>query len=196
MTDWDQCYRTGDTPWNRGEPSPPLVQYLREHPLQGRVLVPGCGVGHDVAFIARQGNVEVTGLDISPLALEKAAQTYPGLPDTIWRLANLFDLPPDCIGAFDAVVEHTCLSAMPPALRPQYGAAIRAALKPGGLIVGVWYINPELDPGYEGPPYPLPLGELDALFADGFEIVADYVPDIAFEGREGRERLRALRRTR
>ncbi|RFC42519.1 MAG: hypothetical protein DUW69_002393, partial [Verrucomicrobia bacterium] len=27
-----------------------------------------------------------------------------------------------------------------------------------------------------------------------YEIVADYVPDVAFKGREGRERLRVLRR--
>jgi hypothetical protein len=83
---------------------------------------------------------------------------------------------------------------MPPDLRPAYEAAVRSALKPGGLIIGVWFINPDVDPGHEGPPYPLPVSVLDALFADGFETVADYVPEVAFEGREGRERLRVLRK--
>ena len=35
---------------------------------------------------------------------------------------------------------------------------------------------------------------LTALFSDGYEIVDDYVPDVAFESRIGRERMRVLRR--
>jgi hypothetical protein len=109
---------------------------------------------------------------------------------------DLFDLAPDLRGEFDVVIEHTCLSGMPPALRPQYAAGVRAALKPGGLgqITGVWYINPDLDPGESGPPFPLPVEELDALFAGDFEIIADYVPENSFAGRLGRERVRVLRR--
>jgi hypothetical protein len=58
----------------------------------------------------------------------------------------------------------------------------------------VWFINPALDPGEEGPPYALSVAELTALFAEGYEIVDDYVPNVAFPGREGRERVRVLRR--
>ncbi len=36
--------------------------------------------------------------------------------------------------------------------------------------------------------------DLTTLFAEGYEIVEDYVPDVAFPGREGRERMRVLRR--
>ena len=45
-----------------------------------------------------------------------------------------------------------------------------------------------------GLPSPLSVSELTALFADGYEIAEDYVPDVAFAGREGRERVRVLRR--
>ena len=45
-----------------------------------------------------------------------------------------------------------------------------------------------------GLPSPLSGSELTALFADGYEIAEDYVPDVAFAGREGRERVRVLRR--
>jgi hypothetical protein len=38
------------------------------------------------------------------------------------------------------------------------------------------------------------VAELTALFADGYEIVDDYVPNVTFPGREGRERVRVLRR--
>ncbi len=193
MTDWDQCYREGNTPWNRGLPSPALAEYLARQPLNGRVFVPGCGLGHDVALLAKQG-AQPTGFDISPLAHEKARATHPDLPPETFVLGDLYALPEAFLEAFDAMVEHTCLSAMPPEWRPRYRDAVASVLKPGGLIVGVWYINPDLDPGETGPPYPLPLSELDALFADGFEVVEDYVPEVGYEGRVGRERLRVLRK--
>jgi hypothetical protein len=96
-------------------------------------------------------------------------------------------------GAFDFVVEHTCLSGMPPELRPDYRRGVLSALRPGGIIVGVWFINPDLDPGETGPPFPLPVEELDALFAGACETLEDYVPGNSFPGREGRERVRVLR---
>jgi SAM-dependent methyltransferase len=193
MTDWNQCYQEGNMPWNRGTPSPPLAHYVQQHPIQGRVLVPGCGAGHDVALVAAQG-AEVTGLDIAPLAIEMAKQAHPELPASTWLLGDLFAMPVQFPGAFDAVVEHTCLCALTPSLRSAYRDVMRSILKPGALLIGVWYINPDLDPGESGPPHPLPLEELDALFADGFEIVTDYIPEQAFAGREGRERVRVLRR--
>ena len=191
--DWDRCYREGNIHWNRGEASPPLVQYLREHPLSGRVLVPGCGLGHDAAHIADAG-ADVVALDIAPTALEMARQHYPHLDDACWFLGDLFDLPQEWRGRFDYVVEHTCLSGLHPSMRPQYREALTSVLKPGGMIVGVWFINPDLDPEETGPPFGIPVEELDSLFAGDFDVVADYVPDLAFPGREGRERLRVLKK--
>jgi SAM-dependent methyltransferase len=193
MTDWNQCYAESLTPWDKGQPSPPLVQYLTERPLKGRVLQPGCGVGHDVAWLDAQG-LQVTGLDLSPLAIERAQKAHPEVPENAWLPGDLFDLPQTHAGAFDAVVEHTCLCAMPPALRTRYRDAVHALLKPGGLLVGVWFINPDMDPGEEGPPFGIALVEMDALFDEGFNVEEDYTPDVAFDGRLGRERIRVLRK--
>ena len=108
---------------------------------------------------------------------------------------DLFNPPKEMRGAFDVVLEHTCMSALPPTLRGDYRRGIDLTLRPGGLMIGVWYINPDLDPGYEGPPYPFSVPDLTALFAQGYEIMVDYVPDVAFPSRVGRERVRVLRRT-
>jgi hypothetical protein len=62
------------------------------------------------------------------------------------------------------------------------------------VLIGVWFISPALDPGEEEPPYPISVAELTVLFAEGYEIVDAYVPDVAFCGREGPERVRVLRR--
>ena len=190
--EWELRYLQGDVHWDRGSTSPPLLQYMAAHPLRGRVLVPGCGRGNDVAGLAHAG-VDVTGLDIAPTAVREARERYPEIAER-FVTGDLFDLASDYRDAFDIVVEHTCLSGMPPSLRPHYRRGVESALKPGGLLVGVWFINPSLAPGESGPPFPLSVDELDRLFADGFEVIDDYVPDVAFEGREGRERVRVLRR--
>jgi methyl halide transferase len=190
--DWEQKYIEGETHWDRGQVSPPLMQYITTHPLLGRVLVPGCGRGNDVAALARAG-VDVTGLDIAPTAVREAKERYPEAADR-FIAGDLFNLAPELRGAFDVVVEHTCLSGMSPDLRENYRLGVESALKPGGQLVGIWFINPDLDPGCAGPPFPLSVEELDRLFGDGFEVIEDYVPDVAFEGREGRERVRVMRR--
>jgi hypothetical protein len=86
------------------------------------------------------------------------------------------------------------MSGLHPSLRADYRRGIDLTLRPGGLLVGVWFIDPQLDPGEEGPPFAFPVAELTALFADGYEIVHDYVPDVSFPTRVGQERVRVLRR--
>lgn len=190
--DWDECYRTGNAYWDKGAPSPGMRQYLERHPVRGHTLVPGCGPGHEVALAVKHG-LDATGLDISPAGVECARARYPELAER-FVVGNLFDPPADLRGVFDVVLEHTCMSGLHPSLRADYRRGIDLALRPGGLLIGVWYINPNLDPGEEGPPYPFSVADLTALFADSYEIVDDYIPEVAFAGREGRERVRVLHR--
>ncbi len=193
MTDWERCYTEGETPWNKGTPSPPLVEWVCAARPQGRALIPGCGVGHDLALLVKAG-VDATGLDISTKAVEMARAAYPE-HSARFTLGDLFAMPGEWAGAFDLVVEHTCLCAMPPDLRPAYEKAVAQVLRPGGLLIGVWYIDPDMDPGETGPPFGISVEELGALFAaPTWEILEDYVPLPAFPGREGRERVRVLRR--
>lgn len=172
--DWDEKYRRGDVFWDKGAPSPPLRQYLEQHPVRGRALVPGCGRGHDVALAVDCG-LDATGLDIAPTAVAEARVLYPKLSDR-FVVGDFFQPAPALRGAFDVVLEHTCLSGLPPARRADYRRGVDLALRPGGLLIGVWYIDPDLDPGEEGPPFPLSVADLTALFAEGYSIVADYVP--------------------
>ncbi len=189
---WDEKYQKGEAAWDKGAPSPPLRQYLERHPVRGRALVPGCGRGHEVALAVELG-LDALGLDIAPTAVAEAGALYPQLAER-FIVGDLFAPPAEMRGAFEIVLEHTCMSGLPPSLRPDYRRGIDLTLRPGGLLIGVWYINPDLDPGNEGPPFPFSVPDLTALFADSYEIVTDYVPELAFAGREGRERVRVLRR--
>lgn len=193
--DWEAQYRKDEAFWDKGAPSPAMRQYLgRQSPsLRGRALVPGCGRGHEVALAVEHG-LDAIGLDIAPAGVAQAQDRYPELAQR-FVVGNLFNPPADLRGVFDIVMEHTCMSGLHPSLRPDYRRGIDLALRPGGLLVGVWYINPDLDPGEEGPPYPFPVADLTDLFADAYEIIDDYIPDVAFPGREGRERVRVLHRS-
>ena len=191
--DWDEAYRKGEIFWDKGGPSPVMKQYLDRHPVRGRALVPGCGHGHEVALAVSLG-LDATGLDLAPTAIAEARALYPKLAERL-IVGDLFNPAPELRGAFDVVLEHTCMSGLPPALRANYRRGIDLTLRHGGVLIGVWYVNPDLPPGDEGPPFPFSVPDLTALFADGYELVADYVPDVAFKGREGRERMRVLRRS-
>jgi 2-polyprenyl-3-methyl-5-hydroxy-6-metoxy-1,4-benzoquinol methylase len=74
--DWDARYVAGDTPWDKGAAHPALQARLKKLPIAGRVLVPGCGAGHDVRALAAGGAAFVLGLDVAPSALN-LAQSYP-----------------------------------------------------------------------------------------------------------------------
>ena len=76
-TDWEANYQRNETPWEKGAPSPGLVDFLRTEPVRGRVLVPGCGFGHDARALAATAD-EVVGIDIAPLAV-KGARASPSV---------------------------------------------------------------------------------------------------------------------
>ena len=190
--DWEDKYRTGETFWNKGAPSPPMKQYLERHAVRGRTLVPGCGHGHEVALAVQYG-LDATGLDIAPTGVAAARALYPQLAER-FVVGDLFHPPEPMRGVFDVVLEHTCMSGLPPTMRADYRRGIDLTLRRRGLLIGVWFINPDLAPGDEGPPFPFSLPDLTALFADGYAIVEDYVPEVSFAMRVGRERVRVLRR--
>src|SRR5258708_24909210 len=69
-TAWEARYQSGDMPWEKGEPSPGLVDFLAAHPElpRGSVAVPGCVSGHDVRAWAKAG-FEAFGYDFAPSAV-------------------------------------------------------------------------------------------------------------------------------
>jgi len=190
-TDWESRYQTGDMPWEKGIPSPGLVEYLKSHPpLTGSVLVPGCGFGHDVRAISRPEN-EVTGFDIAPSAL-RGAQTFPVVANEHYRSGDLFELSSDLRNRFDWVWEHTCFCAIDPSMRTRYVEAVAAALKPGGHLLAIFYLNPDNDG--VGPPFGVTPVELDAFFGTDFDCLNKWQPEAAYPGREGREQMRLMRK--
>jgi methyl halide transferase len=155
---WNQRYREGGDGWELGQPAPPLEQFLRHHPLApskaGRVLVPGCGRGHEAALLAELG-YDVVGLDFSTEAIKEARRLHGAdHPRLRWVQADLFDsaalkaagLEDDSL---DGVVEHTCFCAIDPDRREAYRATVKGLLKPTGWLLGLFLCHGR--PG--GPPF-------------------------------------------
>src|SRR5690349_11870900 len=74
MHDWNASYANSNTPWDSGVPS----QYLEGFITEGRVkpcraLELGCGTGTNAVYLAQQG-FDVTAVDLSPIALERARE--------------------------------------------------------------------------------------------------------------------------
>ena len=190
MTVWEQRYQTSDTPWEKGAPHPALRGWMQTNPLEGRILVPGCGSGHDVRALADAG-AEVVGLDLAPSAIA-AADRFPKVGKESYVQGDLFALPPSWAAGFDGVFEHTCFCAIPPEKRPDYLAAVTRILKPGGRFLAVFFFDPDSEDG--GPPFGCTREEVVGLFASGFDLVSETKKFPTYPGREGRERCMEFRR--
>ncbi|HEX4086644.1 MAG TPA: methyltransferase domain-containing protein [Chthoniobacteraceae bacterium] len=187
--DWQARYEAEDTPWDQGEAHPSLVDYLKEGRFSGRVLAPGCGLGYDVRAISTKEN-RVTGLDLAHAAMEKAREfSKAGAEEFI--AGDLFDLPGELRGVFDWVMEHTCFCAIEPQMREDYVRAVGEALKAGGRVFAIFYLNPGSE---TQPPFGVTVQELDELFGKKFSVEREWIPERTFEGREGRELVRILRK--
>ena len=169
-------------PWEKGEPSPGLVDFLAAHPElpRGSVLVPGCGTGHDARVWARAG-FSTTGLDLAPSAIRLSQERTRAAGLTAeFRLGNFLEDEP--FAQFDWIFEHTLFCAIDPKRRDDYVRAILRWLKPTGQFLAVHYMIRDT----EGPPYGCTQAELMERFSPHFEFKQGWVPR-SYQNRTGFE---------
>ena len=190
---WDTRYAAGRTPWDFGGVPAPLTRWLANHPGHGaRVLIPGCGTGHEISAFAQAGYA-VTALDFSATAIALArAQVGPALARHVHE-GDFFHHDFAAAAPFDVIYERTFLCALPPARWPDLAARAAALLRPGGTLVGIIFFG-----GKDGgPPFGLAPGEEHSLLARDFTLVADDAipPAESLPLFAGRERWQERRRT-
>jgi len=183
---WQSRYEAGETRWDKGQPSPPLANYLDRHGLHGRVLVPGCGAGHDVRLLASHG-ADAIGQDIAPAAVELAG-TFPRVANESYEVGDFLDLDARLEGEFDFVFEHTLFCAIDPLDRPVYVESAWRAVRAGGRLLAVFYLDPVEATGTD-PPFPVSLPALRSLLNGKFQEEESYIPTVSYENRAGRELL-------
>jgi SAM-dependent methyltransferase len=143
---WDARYAAAELVWS-AEPNRFLVAEVRDL-APGRALDVACGEGRNAIWLAEHG-WEVTGVDFSPVALDKARRLAGGRGVTVtWLLADAVTdgLDP---AAFDLVAVFY-LQLPADQRRTAFGAAARA-VAPGGTLLVVGHDTTNLTDGWGGP---------------------------------------------
>ncbi|GIJ73994.1 class I SAM-dependent methyltransferase [Virgisporangium ochraceum] len=168
---WDERY-AGHHQLFSGAPNGVLVTEVADLP-PGRALDVGCGEGADTHWLARRG-WRVTAVDISRVALRRAADADPDTADRVeWVLADLTAAPAPR-GPFDLVSVHYF-----PLPRRRDHAAVRGlidAVAPGGTLLFVGHDLADLPPpaelGIDPTDYYQP-HEVAGLLDDGWTVLVD-----------------------
>lgn len=147
---WTEIYKRTENPgWNLGEPAEALKDMLPRLKIsRSRILVLGCGAGHDAALFASAGH-RVTAVDISPAAIQKAKSLYGHMQNLEFIEGDLFKLVASHRESYDVVFEHTCYCAIDPMRRAELVKAWNQFLAPGGHLMGVFFAMEKR----QGPPF-------------------------------------------
>ncbi len=198
---WEQRFAAGNTPWELHGPSCVLIESLKgvvgdELDLRGlTILVPGCGTGADAMELASRG-ASVVAVDWAQYACDQLNSRLAGhdLKDSLGSVrvvhGDFFSVAHEPV---DIVVEHTFFCAIDPSRRPEYVSAILRWLKPGGYLVGNFFVLSEQEarelPGLSltkegsGPPFATTESELAGLFAQHFTTICLQQAKVAAQGR-------------
>lgn len=189
---WEELYQREEISWDLGEPAPPFVDLLArpDAPTPGKMIVLGCGRGHDAILFARHG-FDVTAVDFAPsaIAATRDASMAAGVPLSLVQ-HDIFTLGGEYNGRFDYALEHTCFAAVPITMHELYPHSVARLLKPGGLLVAIFFAHGR--PG--GPPFTTNMEEVRELFSPYFKIEELQVARRSARWREGKELFALLRR--
>lgn len=177
--DWRARYAEEHTPWDLGGTHPGLAAWWQAQGAQlglKSAVVPGCGKGHDVLFLARQG-LRVSGVDVVDLCADNFATELVELGGA-FHLANFLaagrpegPTPAQLGGPFDLLYEHTIFCAIEPDQRAAFGRAAAACVKPGGYLLSFLFPGDKpLEAG--GPPHRAEPAHLSAALGDAFELLS------------------------
>ncbi len=162
---WSNRYKIGQTGWDIGYPSTPIVQYLDQiEKKEVEILIPGAGNGYEAIYAFKNGFENVNILDFSPEPLSRFKAKFPEFPISNIHLEDFFRHKKK----YDLVLEQTFFCSLDPSLRSMYVEKVLELLKPGGELVGVLF-NRKFEK--DGPPFGGTITEYESLFGDKFEEV-------------------------
>ncbi len=182
---WSQRYVQGTTGWDIGYPSTPLKEYIdRLEDKQLRILLPGAGNAYEAEYLFEQGFKQVFVLDIALQPLEALQARLPDFPQDQLVHQNFFEHE----GAYDLILEQTFFCSFPPSKenRRAYAQKMLDLLKPGGLLVGLWFQFP-LRSGQSSPPFGGSKEEYLRYFDDLFEVLQLDTASNSIPPRQGNE---------
>lgn len=131
---WDDRYGSAEQVWS-GQPNAQLVAQAGGLP-PGEALDAGCGEGADAIWLASRGWT-VTGVDVSPVGLERAARRAAAEGEQVagritWRRADLLTWAPEP-ARFDLVT--AAYMHLPREAFESFQRRLADAVRPGGTLL-------------------------------------------------------------
>ena len=185
---WDVRYSSAVTPWVAEGVQEALRAFAASQTGPQRVLIPGCGSGHEAGFLLDQG-WEVLAIDFSSAAIAEARAVLGGRADVL-READFFAFDGDH-EPFDVVYERAFLCALPPRTWPAYAARVTQLVRPGGVLAGFFFLGETAS----GPPFGTSQPALAELLGGTFEQLCDDVVGDSSPVFADRERWQVWRRS-
>ena len=166
---WDEAYRENNVPWDIGRPQPAILRVAEWGGLVEPVLDSGCGSGEHALLAASMG-LEVRGVDVSQLAVERARAkarqrglSASFLVGDVLALDQVERLEPP----FRTVIDTGCFHTFANADRPLYAQSLAAVTEPGAVLHLLCFS--ELTPGTDGPRR-VTQGEITSTFSREWEV--------------------------
>ena len=131
---WNESYASGQLPWDTGQPEPLLIEFVTSGGIApAPTLEIGAGTGTNAIWLAEHG-FDVLGIDVSPLAVERArAKMKERALGCRFAALDFLEAPPPG-GPFQFVFDRGCFHVFDqPDERQRFAAQVAAALAPGGL---------------------------------------------------------------
>jgi SAM-dependent methyltransferase len=131
---WNESYASGQLPWDTGQPEPLLVEFVTSDAVTpGSALEIGAGTGTNSIWMAER-SFDVLGVDVAPLAVERAQAKMEGRALRCRFAAWDFLAAPPPGGPFQFVFDRGCFHVFDePGERERFATQVAAILEPGGL---------------------------------------------------------------
>jgi len=162
---WDERFEQDFIPWDLGGVPQALRAFVERKPAPRTALIPGCGNGYELAWLADAG-WDATAIDFSPAAVQRARRLVGPWAARVVE-ADFFAWQPQ--QPLEFIYERAFLCALPPAMRPQVTARYAGLLAPGGLLAGFFFFGS----APKGPPFGIGRAELESLLTPHFELVEE-----------------------
>lgn len=176
---WSERFERNFTPWDKGGVPLQFQQFVTNAPHPYVTLIPGCGLGHEVAYLSDAG-WDVTAIDFSPAAVAAAQAALGKWAGRVVQADFFCYTPPMPI---QLIYERAFLCALPRHKWPAIVQRWAELLAAGGMLAGFFFF----DDVPKGPPFGANRAELEALLKPCFRLLdeCDVVDSIeVFAGKE------------
>ena len=189
---WDLKYHNNEASWDIGGPTPIIVNWFKTIKTKKKIIIPGCGNGHDALYLAHKGH-DVYAIDFSTIAINRLRAKAENeklkiniLHKDYFKLSNYYNF-------FDIFIEYTFFCAILPNKRHDYIRESYKLLNSNGVLVGILLpIDKLIAEG--GPPFGVDIVDTMKLFSKYYHILKCSKSRYSIKPRYEKERFILLKK--